>query len=105
MIWLLSMRALSAHSAGVKEPPEAQCERGGERTEWHSSSRIDASFVSAGNQSKCKCDEDPGSWTKEVEYGIERTKYARPKGVMYLAKVNGVLLAGRDARTGFYAPQ
>ena len=72
MIWLLSMRALSAHSAGVKEPPEAQCERGGERTEWHSSSRIDASFVSAGNQSKC--DEDSGSWTKRSSDGIERTK-------------------------------
>jgi hypothetical protein len=42
---------------------------------------------------------------KRSSDGIERTKYARPKGVMYLAKVNGVLLAGRDARTGFYAPQ
>jgi hypothetical protein len=71
MIWLLSMRALSAHSAGMKEPLEAQGERGGERTEWHSSSRTDVSFVSAGNQSKC--DEDSGSRTKRSSDGIELT--------------------------------
>jgi hypothetical protein len=64
MIWLLSMRALSAHRAGMKEPLEAQGERGGKRTEWHSSSRIDNSFVSAGNQSKC--DKDSGSQEERV---------------------------------------
>ena len=30
---------------------------------------------------------------KRSSDGIKRTKSARPKGVMYLAKVNGVLLA------------
>jgi hypothetical protein len=53
----------------VKEPLEARGERGGERTEWHSSSRIDVSFVSTGNQGKY--DEDSGSWTKRSSDGIE----------------------------------